>query len=182
MKAAQLRQEYAAAVAGVRQPHLDLLVALGVSASTIARWPGGYAPFGIAPIKRAEDGLYEPGAGDTYVMMPVVEQGFILDIVAWRSNAPRDWALRCGAGWALGADLLLSHWDDTPLNVVATPLDWFKAGGAALCVLDWGATEIDRICGVAAIHAEPPMADRLTHVLSRPRPLPMVVKAVACAD
>jgi hypothetical protein len=73
------------------------------------------------------------------LLVAVVEEGVIVDIVAFDPADPDFWALRTGNGWALGADAVTeaaSHWDDKPLKMHATPFDWLRADGEGCCIID----------------------------------------------
>jgi hypothetical protein len=146
---ADLSAELVAAVARVRQPHLNRLCALGVPAQAIVRLGAEQPPFGVSRIRTLEDGLFELDAdGADALIIPVMQIrqgdwcGFdmshpeVVDMIALRTAEPDRWWWRVGTGWALGTEHLGC---DAPLRVVATPLDWIAAAGRALCILDWSA-------------------------------------------
>ena len=178
MRGADIRAEAEAAIARVRQPHIDRLLALGVPREALATLGARQIPFGVCRVERIERGLYQPGDGPLHVLSPVYAAGDVIDIVAWRSDQPMNWAWRTGLGWALGADELhRDYWPgDAPLTVHATPLDWLRAGGTGLCVLDWEADELETLRGVQAIEANDWIATRLLRTLSKPRRLPAIVR------
>jgi hypothetical protein len=137
-----LDQEMWLAVGNVRQGHLDRIEALGVSKGAIAALGAVQPPLGVQRILWLPDGLYEPDpGGEAAAILPVCEMNAfglveVVDLVAWKTGEPSCWSWRIGQGWALG-DFLLD--DDLPVPVVATPLDWLKAAGDSLCILDWSA-------------------------------------------
>lgn len=183
MKMADLQVEAHAACQRVRQPHIDRLIALGVPGAAIATLGEREIPFGIGTVERMADGLYQPGEGSLHVISPVYEGGEIIDLVAWRSNAPGNWAWRTGLGWALGCYMLSPRWDDDPVIIHATPLDWLRAGGTGMCILDWEAPEIEQMRALAVIEADEWIASRITRTLNKPRRLPKILtrKEVRCA-
>lgn len=181
MKASSLREEAEAATFRVRQPHIDRLLALGVPGRGIAELGARQIPFGVGHVERIERGLYQPGDGSLHVISPVYADGELIDLIAWRSEQPMNWAWRTGLGWALGADeTSRDYWPgDPPLQLHATPLDWLRAGGTGMCVLDWEADELEELRGISAIEADEMVAVRLHRALSKPRRLPTIIKRKA---
>lgn len=154
---------------------------MGASPASIAELGARQIPFGVANVERLERGLYQPGDGPLHVLTPVYEGGEVIDLIAWRSERPMDWAWRTGLGWALGADeIRRDYWPgDPPLQLHATPLDWLRAGGLGLCVLDWEADELEGLRHVHAIEADEWIAVRLRRALSKPRRLPTIIQRKA---
>ncbi|WP_333839295.1 hypothetical protein [Novosphingobium sp.] len=147
--ASDLMQEAFASVRNVRQAHLDYLRALGVSPGALACLGQVQPPFGVLGVQELEGSLFEPSpVGRPALIVPVAKpitrdiQGLsiddiaIVDLIAVRSAEPTRWLWRDGSAWALGSGLLGQN---APLRVVPTPFDWLKAGGQALCILDWAA-------------------------------------------
>lgn len=176
MSAADLKSEMLAATARVRQSHLDRLMALGVPGIAIATLGGRQIPFGVGTVERLERGLYQPGDGPLHVLSPVYAAGEIIDIIAWRSDAPANWVWRTGLGWALGSDELCPRWDNDPMPIHATPLDWLRAAGEGICILDWEAAELGDLRTLDAIEADEWIAQRLTRALNKPRRSPTIIK------
>lgn len=174
----KLQEELDRACNNVRQQHLDHLPALGVKASVVAELGYNQAPFGVAKIQELSDGLYEPSSdGDPAMLMPVVERGGLVDIVAIQTARPERWLWRIGQGWALGLDNIMPRWDDSPFPVYATPVEWLAHAGDGLCILDWSAPdlEIEQIRLREGLSASNQMlAARLRKLLSRPRWLPEI--------
>lgn len=171
-----LPREYAAVVDAVRQPHLDRLRSLGVTPETIASLGLLGGAFGVASVETFEDGTYAPGVGPVHVVSPVFESGHLVDLCAWRTEQPSRWWLRTGAGWALGADdLLSSAWCDARRVLFASPLDWLKGGGVGGVVLDWDSPDLLQLRGLDTIRcASPQLADTLCAALRRPHRIPNI--------
>jgi hypothetical protein len=68
--------------------------------------------------------------------------GALMELIAWRPEAPHRWWLRRGDALALlGDDLVdLAKMRREPLLLVATPAEWWAAvqrDATAICVADW---------------------------------------------
>jgi hypothetical protein len=106
------------------------------------------ARLGVAPDARQMVGVafIEP-RGDFYktadsgglpaVLVPCLERGELLDLVAFGFARPERFWRRLGDAWALGADRIADHWPGQPIRVVRSPLAYLQAGADALCPLDW---------------------------------------------
>lgn len=88
-----------AATMRVRRPHIEAIMALGVSWRTIGQVGEYQAPFGVMNGTVADTGLFEPGDGPSHVVQPVIMAGAVIDIVAWRTMRPDRWHLITGLGW-----------------------------------------------------------------------------------
>ena len=174
MKDIDLHAEMGAAAARVRQEHLDRMLSLGVSGPAIATLGAVQIVFGISPATPEPSYFYQPGDGPAHVIMPVQEEGELIDLVAWRSTNPARWLWRTGLGWALGTDYLLPRWDDGPVHLYATPLDWLAAAGEGMCILDWSAPEIRELAALDTIEADEMIGRKLLAILSKPARLPRV--------
>lgn len=183
MKGRDLNHEAIAAGAAARQPHIDRLVSLGVTKMALAELGARQVPFGVMSVEPIGSGIFQPGEGAERVISPVIEDGGIIDLIAWHTGNPRQWLWRVGTGWALGADELYPRWDDTPLQLHETPLEWLKGAGHGICILDWSSPDVRRLASVEAIEADQATADRLLSILHRPVRLPrmLIRKAVARA-
>lgn len=126
---------------------LRRMEALGVPLRAIAQLGERQPPFGLAAIEEHRDGTYTPIDQGRFaiivpVAVPVSSEAFglpielidIIDLIAFRSDAPTRWHWRTGDAWALGSELLDQ---DAPITLVAHPLAWLAEGGEALCLLDW---------------------------------------------
>jgi hypothetical protein len=75
------------------------------------------------------------------VILPVEEQGAMIDLVAFDPRKPDLWACRTGTGWALGHDAIVNATQAWPgserLELHPTPLEWMRAGGTGACVWRW---------------------------------------------
>lgn len=185
-----VRAELDSAAARVRQPHLNRLRALGVSIDTIAEM-GATFPIGIGEAEDAGNGLYQPGEGALHMILPIVEDGELVDLCAFRSNIPDRWLLRKGLGFALGLEDGLSPWlwyqpadpeakpprfqVGKPLHIFSNPLEWLRAGRDGVCVLDWSAPEIRRLNGFERLTVSDATTARLLRAsLSRPVRIPVI--------
>jgi hypothetical protein len=171
-----LLYELRSAAGRVRQPHLDRLKALGVPMRALAHCPT-YG-FGVVNAEDVGQGLYQPcDHGDTHLVLPVLFEGCLVDLVAFRAADPGGWLLRTGHGWCLGLNepVGLLTWRDS-ISLRATPIDWMRADQDGLCILDWSAVEqihgLDVLPHIACDdHAT---ADNLRRALTRPVRLPTI--------
>ncbi|WP_298196587.1 hypothetical protein [Novosphingobium sp.] len=148
--AAWLEKEAEAAARNVTRRHVDRLLALGCRKA--AQLGVNHVPFGVMHVTPGKDRIYQPSedtSGNMALIVPacwpVDEPGFnvewrtrwpVIDLIALYLDQPSAWYWRRGTAWALGGHLL-EHWQGEPLPIVATPLDWLRAGGEAVCLLDW---------------------------------------------
>lgn len=176
MRQIDLEAERRAAIARVGDRHLGRISALDVSAAAIAALGERVPPFGVAPAVDIGRGLYEPGNGPEHLILFAYEDGAHIDSIALRTDAPTRWMWRIGQGWALGADWLNRlHWDPVPAPIFATPLEWLRAGGQGICILDWSSDEIRRLALVNAIETDAMTGKRILSILSKPRRLPQLI-------
>lgn len=182
---ADLHRELKQAGCAINILHLQHLLALGVRMRTAANLEcRGQAAWGVIRASAGEDGLFIPGEGALHLLLPVIMDGALIDLVAFRSGSPADWMLRTGLGWALGMDRSLEPytWGDTP-TVHETPLDWLRAGCAGLCVLDWSAPELHSLKGIASLAcATDGLASTLRRHLTRDPNLPEIFTAPQSAE
>lgn len=173
-----LHAELRSAAHAVTHANLRQLVALGVGWPTIGELGRHHDGFGVVTARDAGDGLYEPDPdGQPHLLLPVYEDGELVDLVAFRSDAPDKWMLRTGNGWALGLDEgwgMLHNGD--PLRLSATPLDWLRNEATGLCVLDWEAPELTvELADFAAVQCpDATIAGLLTEALTQPSRLPSI--------
>ncbi len=175
MTSANLEAEMASAVSRVRQEHIDRMLALGVRGAAIADLGAIQPPFGISPALPERSHYYQPSDGPAHVIMPVMDMGDMIDLIAWRSTNPARWFWRTGLGWALGTDWLLPRWDDGPVRLFATPLEWLANAGQGICILDWNAPEVREMAALESVEADQMVGRRLLAVLSKPVRLPRIV-------
>lgn len=178
-----ISSEFSNACRAVRQRHLDHVKSLGISTQTIT----GHAlrframGFGVTSGTFGGDGLYVPGDGPAMIVLPIMEGGDLVDLVAWRTTHPCRWGLRTGVGWALGADNLCAfgQWSDS-VTLHDSPLEWLRAGCEGGCVVDWNAPEVEKLAGWAKIETSRRVASVLRPRLARPRPIPEIISVEAC--
>lgn len=186
MNAADLEADTLAACANVRQPHIDRILALGVSPAALASLGTRQLPFGAMPIDTDDAGRWWPDAdGFPAMVVPVRERGEDIDIVAFRTGAPARWWWRIGCAAMLGADLLdLTFLPGDRLHVVSTPIGWIAAAGEAVCILDWGCPDLElsplRDRGELVCDS-PMLAARLRKRLAQPLRFPTITHSKEAA-
>ncbi|MCA1653678.1 MAG: hypothetical protein ABR588_05965 [Sphingomicrobium sp.] len=156
---------------------LRRLQALGVPWSTIAHMGDRHFFGGTSRAIAIDDGLYAPSCdGAPHLILPVFEDGELVDLVAFTSEQPLAWLLRIGVGWSLGLlDGFERHSWEPEVRLWASPLDWLRAGCDGLCVLDWSAPEVINLASLPSIRCQDHnLADRLKEALSRPYRLPVI--------
>ena len=175
MTSADLEAEMASSISRVRQEHIDRLLALGVPGASIADLGAIQPVFGISHAMPEPSRHYQPGDGPPHVVMPVLDMGDMIDLIAWRTTNPARWFWRTGLGWALGTDWLLPRWDDGPVRLFATPLEWMAGAGQGMCILDWNAPEIREMAALESVETDEMVGRRLLSVLSTPARLPNMI-------
>ncbi len=142
-----LDAEFDRAVANLNADHFRHLAAAGVSFEAVCR--AGYV--GIERIATTGR-LYMPAPdGSVVLIMAVwapappsiyctVETPVIMDLIAFRTDAPATWWYRIGEpGLILGEDRYLAAVDGaTPLKVYDSPLRWLQGGCDGTVFLDDG--------------------------------------------
>jgi hypothetical protein len=175
VSAVDLYAELQQAAFAVRQCHLDRLRSLGVPVT----WPSeGTYPFGVVHCERAGGGLYQPlpGAGALHVILPVVEEGALVDLVAFRSTAPDEWLLRTGNGTALGLERGVGwHTWGQSAHLFGNPLDWMQGAGQGLCVVNWSAPDLAQLDVLPCVTvSDPATGALLIEALRRPVRVPQI--------
>ena len=174
---APISAELRAASHAVETRHLRHLNALGVQWETIGGLGAHHYGLGVVNASAGEDGLYFPDPdGEPHLLLPVYEDGELLDIVAFQSTVPDKWLLRCGNGWALGVEGGFSrHCWEGSARLAATPLDWLRYGAKGLCVLDWSAPEVSNLADLTAVEcSDPALAQLLRKALTKPPRIPAI--------
>jgi len=173
-----LRDDMDRGMSNVRNVHIQHLLGLGVPGASIARLGERQMPFGVLSIGHDDAGVWWPDdEGRPCVVVPVVERGEVIDVVAFNSSEPHRWWWRLGNASMLGADLLNTCFPEGGLRIVSTPLHWIAAAGEALCVLNWSApdTEFSPLRDWDVLHVDSPLlAERLRKRLSRPLHVPTI--------
>lgn len=169
MKTADLSREIEHAVKAVRSYHVDELKELGVTGAAIGSLGAVQPIFGVMHCESVGGGIFQPDGVIPSIVQPVFDDGCLIDLVAWRTNAPHTWLWRTGAAWALGVDAVRdSSWTDASLTIDSSPLDWLRGGATGLCILNWAAPEIRALLRVRSISAEPAVALQLRRALMKP--------------
>lgn len=156
--------------------HFMQLVGLGVPRATVAELRREDWGWGITRAFDVGDGLYCPGDGPLHLVLPVFDDGDLIDLVAFRSGNPVNWKLRTGLGLALGLERGWEpyHWQDQ-VTLSLTPLDWLRNGGKGLCIVDWDAPDITMLASLPRIVCPTrESASQLRQALTRPQPLPPI--------
>lgn len=169
---AELRQ----AAEAVTHAHLRRLVDLGITWPTIGELGRDHYGFGVVRAREDVDGLFSPGDGDPHLLLPVFEDGELVDLVAFQSDDPTCWLLRNGTGWALGLEWGLGRhcWGD-PVTIALTPLEWLRGGAEGLCILDWDAPEIHYLADIPRlVCATAELASCLRTALTKPVRFPNI--------
>lgn len=171
-----LEREFDTSVSNILSAHLERLRALGVAPATVARINLAYPALGIASGAIDRHGVFVPGDGSAHVVQPLVENGGLVDLIAWRPGAPARWGLRTGLGWLLNADTAFAtRWDGEVLDLHATPLDWLCADAQGAVVVDWDAPDLDSLRSFERIRCGNDLLGRtLRRALDRPRRLPRI--------
>lgn len=179
--AVDLRQELELAAQRVDNTALRWLQSRGADTKAIADMGRTFPPFGIANVELSPGAYFqsiEKPAGVGAIIQPVIEDGEIVDLIAWRSLRPDDWRWRRGTGWALGVDNLKNTggWDGCKsIRLFSTPLEWLCAGGIGSCILNWDAPEIRHFDGFDTIECtEARVAQKLRPILSKPIHIPEI--------
>ena len=164
---------------------LQRLKTLGVPWSTIANMGARHFFGGSTRAVDTEDGLYAPSQdGAPHLILPVFEDGELVDLVAFRSEQPLAWLLRLGVGWSLGLlDGFERHGWEQEVRLWASPLDWLRADCDGLCILDWSAPEVINLASLPNIRCQDEhLAERLKVALTRPYRLPTITHSGAYRD
>ena len=167
------------ALSNTRTIHIDHVRALGASPEAIVTLGSRQLPFGVDRIDVDDAGRWWPDeAGKPALVVPVIERGEPIDIVAFRSNQPARWWWRIGIGGLLGSDVLNRNvWPGDELRVVSTPIAWICAAGEAVCILDWDLPdpEISPMRDFHVIKCDTEiLASRLRKRLAQPRKVPPI--------
>lgn len=149
----------------VRQQHKDWLAVHGISPIAIyCPFPRLYGHFGVT---RAQfhGGLYEPASeGKPVILMGVSEhpdEGLV-DLVAFEPSNPARWFLRLGNAVVLGLhNARLALFEEAPVFIHATPLDWLRANCQGCAVLDWKADLLSHLDGEGVLAADDTIQRRL---------------------
>ena len=171
-----LHKELAAAGAATTLLHFRHIVRLGVLMATLAGLRLDSWGWGVQRSVDVGDGLYCPGDGPLHLVLPVWEDGNLVDLVAFPTTNPCDWRLRTGLGLALGLERGWERfqWQDE-VTLSVDPLDWLRNGADGLCVVDWDAPDIAMLASLPSISCPSrEAASQLRRALTRPQSLPSI--------
>ncbi|MFN0045538.1 MAG: hypothetical protein ACKVOS_03645 [Sphingorhabdus sp.] len=171
------------AVSAVTGRHLAAMERLGCTAPAIAAIGAKQAPFGVMRCDMRGKQFFEPTSepyGIDAVIMPVMDEGEIVDLIAWRTLAPSALRWRNGDGWVLGIDAIQEPplWDGfREITLHATPLDWIRNGGNGAVILDWSAvSQIRKLALFDIIRCDHPnVHQQLSAILSQPERKPKIL-------
>lgn len=131
--------------------------------------------FGIARVL-ADEEFYEPHEdGDPVIIVPAVEQGEIVDLVACAFHS-RQMRTRCGIARLLGLDHVFNQtfFADEQVEVFADAIAWLKGGRKGVVVIDWQVGHWPLRDLPALRCADPATATRLRDAFVRPAPYPPI--------
>jgi hypothetical protein len=105
-----------------------------------------------------------------------MEDGCIIDLIAFKPDDPDAWCNRVGNCWALGMDDINTARDAWgSLFLHPTPLDWLRSGGRGACVVEWNHEARSTLRNVGEIDVtSPKFAQALRLELARPPRLPEI--------
>lgn len=108
----------------------NLLAPLGLDPET-------ESAIGLATVRRESDGLYVPDVDGKFVaaILPVMPDDDLIDLVAVDIANPERWRRRTGLGAVLGEANTVALFGE-PLLVHPGPIDWLRAGGDGVAVLE----------------------------------------------
>ena len=134
-----LDEKFLLAMDGLGERTAAWLQRQGVPEITLQMWPG---PVGVAAIETRPLGLFDFAEhGRRAFIQPVLSGpafSDILDLIAWYPDNPGRCWTRLYTGVPLGVDQLdHAEIEGEPLLLHASPLDWLRARGEGVCVLDW---------------------------------------------
>lgn len=165
-----LRKEMEAAALAVGQMEIARLRKLGALNVPVAEMGYRFHPLGVASVQPLDDGLFCFAEGSRRLIVPVWEDGELIDLLAVSTADPDDWWLRTGLGLSLG---LYDGWEPWRWREVVpvhrNPLQWLQAGGDGLCVTNWAAPELYLLNDLAALSVtDATLAAKLREAVTRP--------------
>jgi hypothetical protein len=119
----------------------------------LVRFSPEWAPAVMGRIQPFADGSfqYAEGGGRDALLYPVeLDDGDVIDTVAWFPTNPRKWWRAKLTGTHLGdRSRRRAAFLQEPIRLLATPADWAASPTGAVCVIDWG-------CDLRALFREVP--------------------------
>lgn len=170
-----LRLELGAYAQAATIDDMRKLMATGAPAPEIF----GAGILGFANAEVGRNDFWQPAShGPRCAVIAAIEEGIILDLIAFDPAAPDVWFIRTGNAWALGMDAVTEvsrSWNGGELLLHPTPLDWLKARGVGACVVNWTDDARRALRDLPAINvSSPKIAQALRLELSRPPRLPEI--------
>ncbi|MCH7833022.1 MAG: hypothetical protein IIC55_09155, partial [Proteobacteria bacterium] len=99
----------------------------------------------------------------------------LIDIMAFEPSNPARWYLRLGNAVLLGLhNARLAVFEESPVMVHATPLDWLRADCAGVVVLDWKADLLSYLDGYGILVDDDTTRRRLQQAFKRHIHIPEV--------
>jgi len=163
-----LAREFSDAVCSVRGEDLVAVFAAGVPENALQPSP----IFGMASIETHGTFYKAVGYGHTgggggappsrAVIVPCGTWDWpewqLFDLVAFKLENPTRWWRRLGVADILGN---AASFTVEPKTLHPTPLDWLRAGGTGLVVLDWSRDPVDLLIGAGALTAPKTLKNKL---------------------
>lgn len=179
MTGADLLAEYAAYAAAATPAHDQALIARGVPADWL-RAPAAPARYGFSRARHNDDGTWEPADdGLRCVILPDPPLSELdspdwptvglADLIAFPPDRPGEWRIRCGSAILNAEEVERCAFHGEPLVIHPTPMDWLRAEGQGVVILDWSAFLPFHLSGPPAFRcATRDLAARLDRALHRP--------------
>lgn len=190
MSIIDLEHEFRLALENFSDIDRDALQCAGVPADVVVR-----ALVGVAGVVAAGE-VYQPiEGGRRHLIVPVrvghyvspqcpepdraVARGELVDLLAFRLDAPETWWLRRGVAVWLGA-CLPQYLDPPPVLIHRTPLDWLRNGGEGIVILaDYPVERRDLLLSFRMVAVDDPSLGReLQRSLERPYAIPPIMVRV----
>ena len=139
---------------------------------------------GVVAVETTRDGLYQPAPGGrrAFIMpvygpfrppkVPIADPADAapIDLLGWYSHRPGRWWRRRGVAIILGEWAVeLGETYDEPVRVYRTPLDWLRAGGEGLVIVDWTEAYF-RLAGLQLVASDVAHGEELQRRLRPPQP------------
>lgn len=116
---------------------------------------------------------YEPDPdGVPAVIVPGIDFGEVVDLVAFQPHRPGHFKIRTGAAPFLGGDNMASNFG--PLHIWRTPLGYLRAGLNGVVVLSWSTARPLLACCSEIIAEDVPHGDEVHEQLRRKPQMPKI--------
>ena len=162
----------------VRESHQDWLAKHDVGPVAIYGTPPRlHGDFGVARAQFHGDFFEFAPDGAPVLVLGVAEHPAeeIIDLVAFEPSNPGRWYLRLGQAVVLGRhNARLALFEESPVFIHATPLDWLRANCQGAVVLDWKADLLSYLDGYGVLAADDVTQRRLHQKFKRHIHIPEV--------